>query len=139
LLSRVMKRLQRVFPPEVTGLVVALVGIELIGIGAPRFLGYDAVVGHVDMRAGAVALITLAAMLAPTLWGKSKLRLYPVLIGLFVGYIASVLMGTITPVHVRQVLDVPLLGFPRLPSALHSSLEWCFHSSLPVFARCSRA
>src|ERR1700719_1788105 len=120
--SRVMKHLQRVFPPEVTGLVVALVGIELIGIGAPRFLGYDAVVGHVDMRAGAVALITLAAMLAPTLWGKSKLRLYPVLIGLFVGYIASVLMGTITPVHVRQVLDVPLLGFPRLPSALHFKL-----------------
>src|SRR3984957_11634482 len=122
LLSRVMKHLQRVFPPEVTGLVVALVGIELIGIGAPRFLGYDAVVGHVDMRAGAVALITLAAMLAPTLWSKSKLRLYPVLIGLFVGYIASVLMGTITPVHVRQVLDVPLLGFPRLPSALHFRL-----------------
>jgi xanthine permease XanP len=122
LLSRVMRRLQRVFPPEVTGLVVALVGIELIGIGAPRFLGYDAAAGHLDMRAGAVALITLVAMLAPTLWGKSKLRLYPVLIGLFVGYIASVLMGTITPVHVRQVLDVPLLGFPRLPSALHFRL-----------------
>ena len=83
LLSRAMKRLQRVFPPEVTGLVVALVGIELIGIGAPRFLGYDAAVGRLDMRAGAVALITLAAMLAPTLWSKSKLRLYPVLIGLF--------------------------------------------------------
>ena len=85
LLSRVMRRLQRVFPPEVTGLVVALVGIELIGIGAPRFLGYDAAAGHLDMRAGAVALITLVAMLAPTLWSKSKLRLYPVLIGLFVG------------------------------------------------------
>jgi NCS2 family nucleobase:cation symporter-2 len=118
LLSRVMKRLQRVFPPEVTGLVVALVGIELIGIGAPRFLGYDVAAGHLDMRAGAVALITLAAMLAPTLWSKSKLRLYPVLIGLFVGYVASVLMRTITPVDVRQVLDVPLVGFPGLPSAL---------------------
>jgi xanthine permease XanP len=121
-LSRVMKRLQRLFPPEVTGLVVALVGIELIGIGAPRFLGYDAVVGGLDMRSGAVALITLAAMLAPTLWGKSKLRLYPVLIGLFVGYVASTLMRTLTPAHVQQVLDVPLLGFPRLPSALRFRL-----------------
>jgi xanthine permease XanP len=118
LLSRVMKRLQRVFPPEVTGLVVALVGIELVGIGAPRFLGYDPAMGHLDMRAVAVALVTLAAMLAPTLWGKSKLRLYPVLIGLFVGYVASVLVRTLTAVHVRQVLDVPLIGFPRLPSAL---------------------
>jgi xanthine permease XanP len=97
---------------------LAEVGIELIGIGAPRFLGYDAAAGHLDMRAGAVALITLAAMLAPTLWSKSKLRLYPVLIGLFVGYVASVLTRTITPVHVRQVLDVPLVGFPGLPSAL---------------------
>jgi len=118
LLSRVMKGLQRVFPPEVTGLVVALVGIELVGIGAPRFLGYDPAIGHLDMRAVAVALVTLAAMLAPTLWGKSKMRLYPVLFGLFVGYIASVLVRTLTAVHVRQVLDVPLIGFPRLPAAL---------------------
>jgi xanthine permease XanP len=123
LVSRVMKRLQRVFPPEVTGLVVALVGIELVRIGAPRFLGYDSVVGHLDMRAGAVALLTLAAMLAPTLWSKGKLRLYPVLIGLFVGYVASILTRTLTPVHLRQILDVPLLGFPRLPSALRFRFE----------------
>jgi NCS2 family nucleobase:cation symporter-2 len=126
LLSRVMKRLQRVFPPEVTGLVVALVGIELIGIGAPRFLGYDATVGRLDMKAGTVALITLAAMLAPTLWGKSKLRLYPVLIGLFVGYIASIVMRTLTPSHVRQILEVPLVGFPGLPSALRFQFGMVF-------------
>jgi NCS2 family nucleobase:cation symporter-2 len=123
LLSRVMKRLQRVFPPEVTGLVVALVGIELIGIGAPRFFGYDPTVGHLDMRAGAVAFITLAAMLAPTLWGKSKMRLYPVLIGLFSGYVASILARTLTLVHIRQVLNVELFGFPHLPSALRFKFE----------------
>src|SRR6201984_989685 len=109
LLSRVMKRLQRVFPPAVTGLVVALVGIGLIGVGAPRFLGYDSAAGHLDMRAGAVALLTLAAVVAPPLWSKGKVRLYPVLIGLFVGYVASILTRTLTPVHLRQILDVPLL------------------------------
>jgi xanthine permease XanP len=118
LLSRVGKRLQRAFPPEVTGLVVALVGIELIGIGVPRFIGYDADARALDLRDCAVALVTLAAMLAPTVWGKSKLRLYPVLIGLFVGYGASIVMRTLTKGHLDQVLSAPLLSLPHLPSGI---------------------
>jgi xanthine permease XanP len=40
LLSRVMQRLRALFPPEVTGLVVSMVGIELIALAAPRLLGF---------------------------------------------------------------------------------------------------
>ena len=40
LLSCVMQRLRALFPPEVTGLVVSMVGIELIALAAPRFLGF---------------------------------------------------------------------------------------------------
>jgi NCS2 family nucleobase:cation symporter-2 len=120
-LSRMMKRLQKLFPPEVTGLVVALVGIDLVSIGCPRFLGYQPKVDHLDIRAIAIALITLAAMVMPTLWTKSKLRLYPVLIGLFLGYFISILTRTLTSVQMRQVLKVPLLSFPRLPAGLHLS------------------
>lgn len=123
LLSRAMKRLQKLFPPEVTGLVVALVGIDLVSIGCPRFIGYRPGVGHLDLRAAAIGLATLAAMIAPTLWSKSKLRLYPVLIGLGFGYLISILAQTLTAVQLRQIVAVPLFGFPRLPSGLRFSFE----------------
>ena len=120
-LSRFMKRLQKLFPPEVTGLVVAMVGLELVSIGCPRFMGYTPNSQHLDVRAILVALFTLAAMVVPTLLTKSKLRLYPVLLGLFLGYMTAILTGTLTSTQMRQVLDVPLIGFPRLPADYHCS------------------
>ena len=44
LLARLLPRLRPLFPPEVTGLVVTMVGIELIALGSPRFLGFQG--GH---------------------------------------------------------------------------------------------
>src|SRR5919108_3133766 len=41
LLARVVPRLRPLFPPEVTGLVVTMVGLELVGLGCPRFLGFQ--------------------------------------------------------------------------------------------------
>ncbi len=82
LFSRVMQRLRALFPPEVTGLVVSVVGIEPIRMGCPRFLGYTGLGSEPEARHIAVALITLGAMVAPTIWSKGKLRLYPVLLGL---------------------------------------------------------
>src|SRR6202041_1939089 len=104
-LSRFMKRLQKLFPPEVTGLVVAMVGLELVSIGCPRFMGYTPNSQHLDVRAILVALFTLAAMVVPTLLTKSKLRLYPVLLGLFLGYLTAILTRTLTTAQMRQVLD----------------------------------
>jgi xanthine permease XanP len=51
LLSRLVQRLRVLFPPEVTGLVVAMVGIELIALAAPRFLGFQSSVARIDPRA----------------------------------------------------------------------------------------
>ncbi len=40
LVSRVVHRLRMLFPPEVTGLMVAMSGLQLVALGCPRFLGY---------------------------------------------------------------------------------------------------
>jgi NCS2 family nucleobase:cation symporter-2 len=120
-LSQFMKRLQKLFPPEVTGLVVAMVGLDLVSIGCPRFMGYTPNSEHLNVGAVVVALITLAAMVVPTLLTKSKLRLYPVLLGLFLGYLTAILTRTLTAVQMRQILDVPLISFPRLPAGHHFS------------------
>lgn len=113
LLSRFMKSLRKLFPPEVTGVVVAMVGIGLVRLGAPRFVGYHAVEKVIDPRGCLIALLTLAAMVGPTLWSKGKMRLYPVLIGLFTGYAASILTGKLTGAQMQRILEVPLLSLPH--------------------------
>ena len=39
-LSRITNRLRMLFPPEVTGLMVAMAGLQLVALGCPRFIGY---------------------------------------------------------------------------------------------------
>lgn len=113
-MSRLMKRLRVLFPPEVTGLVVAMVGIELIGLACPRFVGAQGADGH--GRSLLVAFITLAVMVAPTVWSKGKLRLYPVLLGLLAGYVASAGLGILNPQQFHFVRTAPLMSVPgRVP------------------------
>lgn len=124
LMSRVMKRLRVLFPPEVTGLVVAMVGIELIGLACPRFLGNQNSSGA--WRGCVAALLTLTAMVAPTVWSKGKLRLYPVILGLVVGYVASLGLGLLDTNQFQGVRLAPFLSLPaRIPSA-----GWSFRWSL---------
>ena len=113
LFSRVMQRLRALFPPEVTGLVVAVVGIELIRMGCPRFLGYAGPGSEPEVRHIAVAFITLAVMVAPTIWSKGKLRLYPVLLGLCAGYVSSMGLGIFTKSELGALLAVPMFGLPH--------------------------
>jgi xanthine permease XanP len=110
LLSQLVQRLRVLFPPEVTGLVVCMVGIELIGLGCPRFLGYAH--GQLDKRATVVACITLAIMIGPSIWSKGRLRLYPILLGLFAGYTASAMLGLFSSAQARTAFAAPLVSLP---------------------------
>ena len=75
-MSRLITRLRVLFPPEVTGLVFAMVGIGLIGLACPRFVGAPSAAGQ--GRSLLVAFTTLAVMVGPTVWSKGKLRLFPI-------------------------------------------------------------
>ena len=117
--SRIVKRLRPLLPPEVTGLIVAMVGIELIALGCTRFLGYVAPGTPLDPRVLAVAVLTLAAMVAPTLLATGKLRLYPVILGLVVGYGAALAFGILTPGQMQRVLSGPIVSLPhRVPGGM---------------------
>jgi xanthine permease XanP len=109
-MSRLMKRLRVLFPPEVTGLVVAMVGIELIGLACPRFMGLHS--AEVGRRPLVVALVTMAAMVGPTVWSRGKLRFYPVFLGLLAGYAAALGLGILNLDQLRAVQAAPLFGIP---------------------------
>src|SRR5215467_13597650 len=84
LLAQIVPRLRPLFPPEVTGLVVMMVGVELVAVGCTRFLGFQEGGAGLQGTVTTVAIVTLASMIGPTVWGKGKLKLYPVLVGLMV-------------------------------------------------------
>jgi xanthine permease XanP len=127
-LSRVITRLRALFPPEVTGLVVSMVGIELVGLACPRFAGFRPGQSVLDPRAVVVAVVTLAAMVGPTVWSSGRLRLYPVLLGLTAGYASAAALGVVTWEDLQPALAAPILGWPRIGTP-----AWSFNPTI-VFA-----
>jgi xanthine permease XanP len=118
-LARAIERLRVLFPPEVTGLVVSMVGIQLIALGCPRFLGYTGQDPRISARSVIIAGITLSAMIVPTIWGKGKWRLYPVLLGLLAGYISAAALGVLHWAQFDLLRLEPLFGSPH-------RLSWTF-------------
>jgi len=114
LFSRIISRMRAIFPAEVTGTIVMMVGIEIIPLGATKFLGLDTLHPTMNLPAFFVALITLLAMISFNVWGKGKLRLYSVLIGLSIGYTVAFFTGILTKGHISHVLRAPLFSFPPI-------------------------
>jgi len=130
LFSRFVPRLKFLFPPEITGLVVLMVAESLIPLGASKFLGISYEGEPVDGLNFLVAGITLLAMVGINIWGKGKLKLYGVLIGMALGYILSMLTGLLTVSQFRNALEAPLVALPLLDNFFDITFRW---SLLPTF------
>jgi NCS2 family nucleobase:cation symporter-2 len=112
-LSRFLRYLRILFPPDVTGLIVSIVGFQLVAIGCPKLLGR--LPGHpgASPQAALLGIITLAAMIAPTVWSRGKLKLFPIFIGLAVGYIAAIPLGLLSWAEIQAQWSQPFLGIPH--------------------------
>jgi NCS2 family nucleobase:cation symporter-2 len=112
LFSRVIKRLRFVFPAEVTGFIVAMVGITVIRFASLNFLGLgteDTVTAPSELF---VSFLTLAVMVGLNVWSKGKLKMFCVLIGMAVGYLAAYILGLLSESQIQTVSDSPFLWFP---------------------------
>ena len=124
-LARVLSRLRAIFPAEIAGLVVLLVGIASGIVGLRTALaGADAsaVPSSVDLG---LALTTLAIMVVLNVWGRGKLRLLCVLIGMAAGYAAAWALGRVGAAQAAQLGAAPLFALPTV-----SHLGWAFDSTL---------
>lgn len=124
-LARALRRLRAVFPPEIAGLVVLLVGVATGVVGLRTALagpGPGGAPAGVDVG---IALVTLGVMVALNVWGRGPLRLFCVLIGMAAGYAASWALGR---------LDAAASAHPgtgglfALPSLAHPG--WSFDTAL---------
>lgn len=135
LASRLLPRLRVLFPPEVTGLVVTMVGLELVVLGCPRFFGVQGAGVGLDPRTTAVGTLALAAMIAPTVWGRGRIRLYPLLIGLAAGYAGAFGLRVVDTSSLQQAFAAPMFGIPHKVAG-----GWAFDFAvLPAFLIASLA
>jgi NCS2 family nucleobase:cation symporter-2 len=115
-LSRVLHRLRLLFPPLVCGFIVAAVGFELGLIGIEQLLDVGDRAGTTVLhRHVVVAVLTLATMVALSVWGRGMLRLLCSLAGVAVGFAAAGAAGLVPPSAVDAVRAAPLFALPRLP------------------------
>ena len=123
ILSRVIKRLRQFFPPEVTGTVVAMVGITVIPFAVPRFLGLNETDPAIKVHDIIVAVATLAVICAVTVWGKKRLRLYNIIIGMVTGYLLSYLFDIFTVEQTKRFLSAEYFALP-VPILYGWSISW---------------
>jgi xanthine permease XanP len=126
-LSRLMGRLRPFFPAEVTGTIVTMVGLALIPVAVPRFLGIEKSHVVIDTLSVSIASVTLFVMVGVTVWGSSRLRLYAVLIGVVVGSVCAYASGLVTDEHLRRLEQASLFDLPSFAGE-----GWSFTGGLVV-------
>lgn len=127
ILARFIHRLRVLLPPEVTGVVLTMVGFNVLPIIVLDFFGLDKPSQPIEAVNVFVAVITLGTMVATNVWSKGKLRLYSVIIGIFAGFLASIGLGVLKSDQLHWLAREPFFSLPDL-----SKLSWSFDMRLLV-------
>jgi xanthine/uracil permease len=116
-MARVLPRLRPLFPPEVIGVVVLMLGVTLITAGMTRSVGTG--LGE-EASSGAifVALATMACIVALSVWGSNRVRTVAVLIGMVVGIIVAFTVGVTDTVAFDGIADLPYFAVPLPPHGM---------------------
>jgi NCS2 family nucleobase:cation symporter-2 len=114
-LARLLPRIRFLFPPEVIGVVMVMVGIAVLPTGFPRLLADPATLsaGADQGRNVAVGIVTLATMTGCTVWGRGLVKLLPLLVGIFTGVAAALALGCVPPTALPSILHEPWFGWPH--------------------------
>ncbi len=113
ILSRVMRHLRALFPAEVTGVIVMMVGLTVIKVACKNFFVMGGDSGSVvSLPALCTGLLTLATMITLNVWGKGKAKLFCALIGMVVGYFLAALFGLFDLEKMAADFVVPWFSLP---------------------------
>ncbi len=116
-IAPVLRRVRFLLPPEIAGLVIAVVGLSIAVVGVRYSLG-SAANGGMRSEYLAVAAVSLTTMVILNVWTKGYLRMFCVLLGMAVGYAASAALGILdfsaaVPSEGLALLRFPSLHFPQ--------------------------
>jgi xanthine permease XanP len=98
-IAPVLNRLRGIFPPEISGLVIFMIGWSAGIAGLRMLLGAGA--PSVDQVEWSIAALTLMVMAACNIWGTGLVRMTSALIGIVVGYIVAGFLDLLTARNFR--------------------------------------
>lgn len=84
----------KLLPPIVTGPVIIVIGLALSGTAIDMAMN-NPVTGEYSMLHFSAALITLAATVIISVYGKGMLGMIPILAGIIIGYVYSLMIGIV--------------------------------------------
>jgi NCS2 family nucleobase:cation symporter-2 len=124
-LARVLPYMRPIFPPEVAGIIILLIGVTNGTIGVRNLLGIGTAAGFqgIDL---AIGFTSLAVMIVLNVWTKGMPRIFCGLIGIGLGYVAAVAFGRVGG-DPRAFAEAPLVNLPGF-----GHLGWTFDASLAI-------
>ena len=91
--AKIIHKVRFMFPTEIAGLLVVMIGFTLIPISVGLVCGSTPKGVPVDTQAMTLGFMTLGLIVMLSVWGKGSLRQYSILISIVFGYIASLQHG----------------------------------------------
>ena len=116
---------RRLFPPLVTGIAIALIGVTLIQVGFQQMAGGQ---GAPDFGAPAqfsLGMLVVGVIIAGQAWGRGWVRNVSIALGLVVGYLVALLW------HRVDLSPVALSPWLHIPSPLRYGLQFKWVYLLP--------
>ena len=102
-------RFRKLFPPEVTGTMIFILGVSTLPTGLKYFLGTT--LPEYDPKHLLVAVLTLLFMLSCTLFIK-VLKPYTALAGILFGFVVAMVFGVFDPASLLQLASQPVVALP---------------------------
>lgn len=136
--SRLIRRLRPLLTPEVTGVVVLMVGLVVVPLALRNFFGVTYVDGalRADTTSTAIGVATLVLMVASNTFGRGWVKLYSIMIGMAGGYALSVAAGILPLADLSALRDLPWFAVPSV-SHLSWTFDWRFVIPFTVAALAS--
>ena len=112
-LAPLLHRLRTLFPPAISGFIVAIVGLQLGVIGIGYLLGVEHIERPTFHEHLVVGFLTLATMCAFSVWGRGVVRLICSMLGIVVGMVGSLVSGLVSADSMQSFLDAPTFAIPE--------------------------
>jgi NCS2 family nucleobase:cation symporter-2 len=126
LMSQVIPKLRKFVPPEISGIAITIMGIELGQVGFQKLLAQpEGGAPHSYLLIS--GFLTVGAMLGANIWGGRTLRLYAALIGLLIGCGFSIAHGAFPDQVIAQLTETPTFALPSI-----DYISWDFEWALAV-------
>ncbi len=132
-----LTRLRAIFPPEVSGVVIFIIGLTGGIAGLRSLLGDNE--GSLPSAEWIVAGITLGTMVALNVWGTGPARMFCALIGLTVGYVAAIIAGLFDSQALADVAALPWIGLPKISFARSFDLSLALPFAIGSLATAMKA